>query len=185
MIPTPPRGPSPATPPLIREALPHEFADIVALVNRSYRPGVEPRGWTHESDLLAGVRTDLNQVMGLFSRPDSTLLVGVCDGQIVSCVHVQKFADHGYIGMLAVHPGVQGKGWGGHLLQSAEAYARDQLQACCVELTVIAQRGELVKFYLDRGYQLTGREEVFPLDANVGEPRRPDLKLLRLSKSLR
>lgn len=48
---------------ILREATPLDAADIVGLVNRAYRPSFENSGWTHERDLVAGNRTEHEQLL--------------------------------------------------------------------------------------------------------------------------
>ena len=50
-----------------------------------------------------------------------------------------------------------------------------------MEMTVIAQRSELIAWYQRRGYELTGETRPFPYDnARAGLPRRDDLQFVVL-----
>lgn len=68
--------------------------NIAALVNESYRPEFGIRGWTHESDLVLGARTNPNQIADIISRTDSIVLLGLVRGEIVACVHIEKGGNH-------------------------------------------------------------------------------------------
>jgi hypothetical protein len=51
-------------------------ADVMAsLVNLAYRPESGAYGWTHESDLVSGNRTSIDQVVDIISMPDSVILL--------------------------------------------------------------------------------------------------------------
>ena len=52
-------------------------------------------------------------------------------------------------------------------------------------MTVIEQRDELIAWYERRGYSRTGETAAFPYgDARFGEPKRPDLRFVVLTKEL-
>jgi GNAT superfamily N-acetyltransferase len=174
-----------ASPSWIRKAALPDTGAIVSLVNSAYRPSASQRGWTHEADILAGSRIDPAQVTELFLRPDSVILVGHHETRLVACVHVQKTELSSYIGMLAVHPELQGLGVGSQILTHAEQYATSHFHSITAVMTVIACRAELISFYLSRGYQLTGETESYPVSARVGVPKCTDLHMSKLVKSLR
>ncbi len=120
----------------------------------------------------------------LFARPDSVILIDHRDNRPIACVHVQKKGLSSYIGILAVHPEFQRLGIGGEILNQAESYARSYFQSHTAVMTVIAQRTELISFYLSRGYRLTGENEAYPVLAGVGAPKVTGLNLSKLAKSL-
>lgn len=157
---------------------------IVSLVNTAYRPGAGQRGWTHEAELLDGPRINHAQVSELVLRPDSVILVGQRDTRLAACVHVQKKGMSSHIGMLAVYPEFQGLGMGSGMLRHAEWHARCRFQSNAVVMTVITRRTELMSFYLNRGYRLSGETEAYPWSAGVGAPKYTDLNLSKLVKSL-
>jgi len=54
-----------------------------------------------------------------------------------------------------------------------------------MEMTVIAQREDLIGWYVRRGYREVGERRPFPYgDERFGIPRRPDLEFTVLSKEL-
>ena len=54
-----------------------------------------------------------------------------------------------------------------------------------MQMTVIAQRTELIAWYERRGYRLTGETKPFPYgDVSKGLPQRDDLAFVVLAKSL-
>jgi GNAT superfamily N-acetyltransferase len=174
-----------AFPPWVREAGLPDAGAIVSLVNTAYRPNASNRGWTHEADIIAGLRIDHGQVTELFLRPDSVILIGHHETRLAACVHVQKMGLSSYIGLLAVRPELQGSGVGSRMLDHAEQYALSHFLSTTVVMTVITRRTELISFYLSRGYQLTGKTESYPVSAGVGLPKCPNLRLSKLVKSLR
>ena len=71
------------------------------------------------------------------------------------------------------------------VLEAAEARAAERWSAVAVQMTVIAQRSELIAWYERRGYRLTGETKAFPYgDVSKGLPQRDDLEFVVLAKSL-
>ncbi|MEO9079510.1 MAG: GNAT family N-acetyltransferase, partial [Rhodanobacter sp.] len=133
-----------------------EMADvsaIVALVESAYRGESGLRGWTTESHLLDGRRTDEADVAGLISRPHSRVLLVERDGRLKASCHVERQGGSGYFGMFAVDPSEQGNGLGKQVLAQAERIVRDEWHCGAMRMTVIVQREELIAWYGRRGYQ--------------------------------
>jgi len=177
----------------LRPAGPDDVDAVVALVQRAYRGDASRAGWTTEADLLDGQRTDDDAVRELVEEPRSTVLLLVDEeGAPVACCHVaarlraEGMAGDdvvGYLGMLAVDPGRQGDGTGRALLAAASRYAAEELDARVLEMTVIAQRAELVAWYERQGWERTGERRPFPYgDERFGRPRRDDLEFVVLVK---
>lgn len=155
---------------------------IAQLVNKAYRPETGAAGWTHESDLVSGDRASVGQVSEVMSKPDSVMLVGLNDSEIVACVHVDKDGDNSHIGMLAVNTALQGAGVGKQMLAYAEWYASEYYGSEKYIMFVVSSRNELIAFYLRRGYQQTGCVMDYPLSAGAGTPKHADLKIETLEK---
>ncbi|MHB9103371.1 MAG: GNAT family N-acetyltransferase [Sulfuricella sp.] len=155
---------------------------IAQLVNKAYRPETGSAGWTHESDLVSGNRTSAGQVSEIMSKPDSVILVGLKDSEIVACVHVEKDGSNSHIGMLAVNPKLQGAGAGKQMLAHAERYVNESFGSEKFIMAVVSSRSELIAFYLRRGYQKTGTVQDYPLSAGIGTPKFSDLKTEALEK---
>ncbi|WP_299036774.1 GNAT family N-acetyltransferase [uncultured Pseudokineococcus sp.] len=192
---------------VLRTAGPDDVAAVVALVQRAYRGEASRAGWTTEADLLDGQRTDAAAVGALVAAPGSAVLLLEEDGRLVACCHVEArspAASTGahpagtdpaaggttgegrlaYVGMVAVDPAHQGAGTGRAVLAGAEAHARDSLGATDLEMTVLAQRAELVAWYERRGWSRTGERRPFPYgDERFGRPRREDLEFVVLARS--
>ena len=168
-----------------RAADPADIDAIVALVESAYRGESGLRGWTTESHLLDGRRTDAADVGELIARPDSRILLAERDGRLLASCHVERQGDSGYFGMFAVDPTEQGGGLGRQVLAEAERVARDVWGCRSMRMTVIVQRDELIGWYQRRGYRRTGQYQPFPYgDERFGIPRRDDLRFEVLSKDL-
>ena len=90
-----------------------------------------------------------------------------------------------YLGMLTVDPARQSAGLGRMILAAAEDHATAHFAATRIEMTVIAQRPELIAWYERRGYALTGEQRPFPAhDPRFGLPQRSDLAFAVLEKTL-
>lgn len=152
---------------------------VVALVQSAYRDA-SGAGWTTEAHLLDGQRTDAAAVGELIDA--GSLLLAVGDGgELLATCHLEP---RGYFGMFAVVPVGQGAGTGSALLAEAERRAAAG-GADALEMTVIAQRAELIAWYERRGYTRTGETQPFPYgDERFGRPRREDLEFVVLRKRL-
>ena len=141
------------------------------LVNSAYRGDSSRRGWTTEADLLDGTRTDTKAIEDLLNRSGTTILKYVDDTVILGCVELDHKGDQLYLGMLTVHPDLQGKGIGKELLKAAEEEARKQ-ECTGIFMTVISIRHELIAWYLRHGYNDTGHRKPFEVpDSRWGIPK--------------
>jgi ribosomal protein S18 acetylase RimI-like enzyme len=173
------------TSPVFRAAGAADIPAIVALVESAYRGESGLRGWTTESHLLDGRRTDAADVGALIGRPHSIVLLAERDGRLIASAHVERQGESGYFGMFAVDPEQQGGGLGKAVLTEAERIAREQWQCRAMRMTVIVQREELIAWYGRRGYRRTGEYQPFPYgDERFGIPRRDDLRFEVLVKDL-
>jgi ribosomal protein S18 acetylase RimI-like enzyme len=166
-----------------------DVADIAALheiVERAYRGESARRGWTHEADLLGGQRTDQEELAELLADPNAAVLLQLDGEALIGCVKVLFVPPKGaHLGMLAIDPDRQAKGLGAGLIAAAETFARDRFGADHMEMTVIAQRSELIAYYLRRGFYDTGERRAFPYgNTRFGLPQRQDLSFVVLQKRL-
>lgn len=175
---------TPSTP-SFRTATAADVPAIVALVESAYRGDSGRRGWTTESDLLDGQRTDAADVAEAMARPDSRIVLLERDGRLLASCHVERVGEAGYFGMFAVDPTLQAGGLGKLLLGEAERVAREEWGCRLMEMTVIVQREELIAWYERRGYRRTGTYKPFPYgQERFGVPRRDDLRFELLVKAL-
>jgi ribosomal protein S18 acetylase RimI-like enzyme len=159
---------------------------LVALVNGAYRGESSRRGWTTEADLVGGLRTDAAALEQIIGAPDNALLVLRAQSGPFACAHVRRYApDVAYLALLTVRPALQGSGIGRQMLAAAESYARANFGARFMEMTVIADREELIAWYERRGYRATGELRPFPFnDERQGVPKRDDLTMVVLRRQL-
>lgn len=171
-----------------RRATLDDVTAIVALVESAYRGEASRAGWTTEADLLDGQRTDADEVRALVGdSPDSAqILLGLLDEELMCSAALTRKPDaSAYVGMVTVRPTSQGAGIGAALLREIERVARDVWSCTRLNMSVIAQRSELIAWYERRGFQATGVHEPFPYgDARFGMPRRQDLYFRLLAKTL-
>lgn len=175
----------------VRLATLSDVPAIEEVVQSAYRGEASRAGWTSEADLLDGIRTERATIAAAIDgHPDSVMLVAVdlsapTDG-VLGCCHLERRADRiSYFGMFAVRPRRQGGGLGRRLLSAAEGYAFSRWSTVTMEMTVIAQRAELIAWYVRRGYVRTGETRPFPYgDLSFGLPRRDDLEFVVLRRRL-
>ena len=168
-----------------RPATPADIPMLVDLVTSAYRGDASRAGWTTEADLLDGLRIDADRIAADLERPQSVILLGEADGDVVACAHVAVEDGAGYFGMFSVRPTLQGHGIGKQMLAEAERIAREDLLQGAMRMTVIDVRDELIDYYARRGYRRTGIHKAFPYgDERFGIPKRPDLRFEVLEKPL-
>lgn len=163
-----------------------DVPNLQPLVHHAYRGERARAGWTHEADLLEAQRIDEQQLAETIGDPDQTILLAEGDEGLVGCVQVADKGDGlAYIGMVTVDARYQDRGLGRRLLQEAERLALQRFGATRAEMTVIAQREELIDWYRRRGYAPTGERRPFPYtDRRFGTPRRDDLEFIVLTRDL-
>jgi GNAT superfamily N-acetyltransferase len=179
-----------------RAATLHDVPELLALVTSAYRGESSRAGWTTEADLLDGQRTDPDAIGAIVTGTDGLVLVATQAGagtaahagpagRILACCQLERQGTAGYFGMFAVVPTLQAAGVGSAVLAEAERYAREVWGADRMEMQVIAQRADLIAWYVRRGYRPTGDAKPFPYgDERFGLPRRPDLAFTVLAKAL-
>jgi GNAT superfamily N-acetyltransferase len=158
---------------------------VVTLVNSAYRGDSSRAGWSTEADLLGGIRIDAVRVSAAIHADGQAILVHERDGVIAACVHLQRTGEYCYLGMLTIEPSLQAAGLGRGMLEAAESWTVQHWHSRRMEMTVLVQRTELVKWYQRRGYTITGERRPFPYgDERWGIPRRDDLAFHVLRKPL-
>jgi GNAT superfamily N-acetyltransferase len=169
----------------LQPACPDDLPALHALFESAYRGASARRGWSHEADLLEGQRTDLAALAAMLDDPAQHLLAFRDNDVLRACVAVtDKGNGLAYLGMLTVDPHRQAAGLGRLILAAAEDHAA-AFGARRVEMTVIAQRAELIAWYQRRGYTLTGEQRPFPHgDPRFGLPKREDLVFVVMEKAL-
>ena len=157
---------------------------VAAFVNAAYRGESSSAGWTTESRLLDGLRTDSEMISDVMSRPDSHFLLAFNENSdLVGSVHLERRSpENCYLGMFSVRPTSQTQGIGKLLLAAAEKFACETYNSRLMEMTVITARTELIAWYVRRGYRQTGRMVPFPVDPKFGVLKVPFLEMEVLEK---
>ncbi|WP_018349357.1 GNAT family N-acetyltransferase [Longispora albida] len=170
----------------LRPATPADAPAIADLVNSAYRGDSGREGWTTESDLIGGQRTDAADVAALLAKPSTVVLVAESEGsEVLACCELEHQGDAAYFGMFSVRPVLQGSGIGAAVLAAAERYAAETWGAQRMEMKVISVREELIAWYERRGYHRTGEFTPFPYgQARFGEPLVAGLRFETLTKDL-
>lgn len=149
----------------IRAATREDLPRIHPVIERAYRGESARLGWTHEADIVAGPRTDLDTLGAIVDDSAQKLLIAEQDGEALGCVQV---SDRGkgvaYLGLLCVEPTIQNGGVGKKLMEAAERVARDVFEARRIEMTVIDSRARLIDWYKRHGYASSGEARPFPVE---------------------
>ncbi|NWK98070.1 GNAT family N-acetyltransferase [Sphingobium lactosutens] len=163
----------------IRLATAADLPLLHPVIERAYRGDAARAGWTFESDLLAGPRTDLATLAAILASPADRLLVAVENGAPIGCVQISDRGERtAYLGLLCIDPARQADGLGRRLIAAAEDHAARLFGATAMEMTVIDRRAELIAYYQRRGYVLTAEKRPFPI------PLDPPLEMVVLAKAL-
>jgi ribosomal protein S18 acetylase RimI-like enzyme len=168
----------------VTKAEKHDAGQIADLVNSAYRGEYSRQGWTTEADLLAGRRTETDEIEQLIATDDSMFLLCKAEAQLIGSVHLQKQPDQVDLGMLAVSPPLQGRGIGRQLLLAAEQAVQQDWAANRLVMSVIESRSELIAFYERNGYRRIGINKAFPLKPELWTPKVADLRMEILEKIL-
>ena len=179
---------------IIRPAQAQEADAIAALVNRAYRGESSRAGWTTEADLLDGKRTTAEEVMALLARDDIQILTGWVASQLMVTLCAERHASHHtlhqsvqqavHLGMIAVEPTQQNRGYGKKIILAAEQWALAHWQASVSQMAVVSLRQELIAFYQRLGYQPTGEVRPFPYQPAMWQAKVENMQLLTLQKPL-
>lgn len=165
---------------LIRLATPADLPALHPVIERAYRGDSARAGWTFESDLLTGPRTDIATLSAILASPTDRLIVALdADATPIGCVQITRRSETlAYLGLLCIDPLLQSAGLGRHLIAAAEDHAARLFSAQIMEMTVIDSRAELIAWYVRRGYALTTEKRPFPIPLN------PPLHMVVLAKRL-
>jgi ribosomal protein S18 acetylase RimI-like enzyme len=163
----------------LEEAKLNQSSELCNLVNLTYRGEV---GWTRETHIVQGDRTSLGEMQAAISNPDAHFFVINQDKKLVACLYLEKKETSAYIGFFSVHPSLQGRGVGKHMLRLSETFALTELGVSKYVMFVVSQRLELISFYERRGYVRTGKIEDYPLHLGIGVPKVSGLTIEHLEK---
>lgn len=163
-----------------------DLNDVVNLVNSAYRGESGKQGWTTESDIIGGQRTEKACLLEDINRENSDIIIvrNACN-EIVGCCHVEKSENNScYLGMLSVKPTLQKSGIGKLLICESARYAKS-MKCEVIEITVITIRHDLIAWYEKQGFIRTGIIKPFPYgDERFGIPFFDDLKFEVLTKKI-
>ncbi|PPC92342.1 MAG: GNAT family N-acetyltransferase [Methylobacter sp.] len=157
---------------------------LVGLINSAYRGDSSRQGWTTEADLLDGRRIDLTGILALLADANCVFIIARQNGKLMGSVQLQRSNQFVQFSMLAVEPGLQGKGTGKRLLFEAEQTAHKIWGITHFIMDVISLRSELIAFYQRCGYRKTAMYHDFPPDCALWTAKVSGLQLERLEKRL-
>lgn len=161
---------------------------IATLINSAYRGEGSRQGWTTEADILDGLRTTTQEIAKLINRSDAFILIGVIQDEIVATISCELQDMDGRkatnLGMIAVKPALQDKGYGKLLINAAEEMTKRQWRVVGYFMSVISIREELILFYERLGYMRTGELSPFPEKSELWQPKLDGLQFEYLAKLL-
>ncbi|HYC68999.1 GNAT family N-acetyltransferase [Brevundimonas sp.] len=169
-----------------RDATPADIPALHQLIESAYRGEASRAGWTTEADLLAGQRTDPEDLADILADPAQALLTAWRGEALIGCILIaDQGQGTGYFGMLSVSPTLQGAGLGRRLVEAAHDALRDRFDARRVRISAFPQRETLLAWYERLGYRLTGETLPFPYgNPRFGLPLRDDLHFVVMERPL-
>lgn len=178
-------SPAPGTDIVLRPAADGDVPELVDLVQAAYRG---EGGWTTESHLVDGQRTDAEEVRGMLEDPEVALLVAECGGELVGCCYTHREPTdaagltRAELGLFAVHPSAQSRGLGGKLLEAQAELLREG-GTDVLMIRVLQGRPELHQWYRRHGFTPVGR--AVPFAGNPDWLKVPDLAMDVMERPLR
>ncbi len=171
---------------LIRDATTADIPALHRLIESAYRGEVSRAGWTTEADLLAGQRTDPEDLASILADPTQAMLTAWRSEDLLGCILIADRGDGtGYFGMLSVSPTLQGGGLGRRMVEAAHEALASRFGARRVRISVFPQRETLIAWYERLGYRPTGDILPFPYgDPRFGLPLRDDLHFIVMERPL-
>jgi N-acetylglutamate synthase-like GNAT family acetyltransferase len=136
----------------VRRAAAADAQVIADLVNQAYAV---------EGFFVDGDRTDAAEIERMMQAGTFLVLDHTERRGLAAAVYVTLSGDQGYFGMLAVGPGLQGRGVGTRMVRVAEAMAE---AAGCTVMTmkIVNLREELGRWYRSLGYREMGTAPYVP-----------------------
>lgn len=131
-----------------RFAVDADIESLVALINAAF---------VVEQIAIPGDRTDRVGVQKYMGTGRFVVLEQA--DSLLGCVYVEMRGQRGYLGLLAVDPAQQRRGFGRGLANEAETHFRKE-RCSAVDLRVISARSELVAFYEKLGFTVQGTSEM-------------------------
>jgi ribosomal protein S18 acetylase RimI-like enzyme len=105
---------------------------------------------------LEGTRTDMEHLPACLETGIILLLEDI-DGKILASIYAERRGVRGYLGMLAVDPAYQNRGFAQRLVAAAEEHFR-KLGCPAIDIHVLSLRRELLPLYRRFGFVETGTE---------------------------
>lgn len=164
----------------IRLAQIQDIDALIQLINKAYRSNI---GWTHEQNIVAGMRVNTTQLQDMLKNVNVQFYVMEEYQQIVACIGLTFTQNEVEIGSFAVDPNVQNSGYGKALLHYAEQVTQHYPEIHTLTMSVLSVRCELIAYYERRGYFKTGRHFAYPIEADVGIPL-IELDLIEMKKPI-
>ena len=163
-----------------RNAIQSDTPALFSLINSAYRGDSARGGWTHEADLVGGLRVTEDEIRTIIRAAGQCFHMALSGEEIVGCVHLQYADQELRINMLTIHPERQNQRIGAALFSEIERLARTAGKKY-LWLAVIHVRKELISYYERKGFILTGESEAFPSQYPA---KIPGLLLLEMKKTL-
>ena len=160
-----------------------DSATIAALINSAYRGESSRAGWTTEADIIDGLRTTTQEIAKIIDEQHTFILLGVFNDEVVATTCCKYHEGAAHLGMIAVKPKLQNKGFGKEMMMAAEAMSKREWGVKSFQMNVITIRESLIAFYERMGYRHTGLVKDFPTESDLWQVKVSGLQFTLLEKT--
>lgn len=168
-----------------RIATPDDAAQLQALVESAFRAEDSRQDWTADMRLGENFRIGVDEIMAQITKADSVILMAFDNEGLVGSAELSKRSvDLARLSMLSVDVRRQQGGIGRQILTYAEDYCQQTWAVKKMGLNALSTRGELLSWYMRRGYQKTGEFSLFPVEKFKELDLPEDLCFVELEKNL-
>ena len=184
----------------LRLAVATDIPNLETLINRCY---LFEEGWTNESELVGGIRTNQSEIQSVIEDDNQHFFVYPQTddeheqketSELLGCINIAMQDDGAYIGFFAVSPDLQGSGVGSIMLEQAEILAlgylkeqklSEQIEKAAdkktIKMLVLNGRDKMLAYYQRRGYVCTGNTQSF---SNNNESNDNELHFIEIAKAI-
>ncbi|KAI2791982.1 hypothetical protein POX_b02011 [Penicillium oxalicum] len=167
-----------------RIATAHDIPTLKQVIESAFRAEDPREDWVGIQALASSFTVDEKYISSVISHADSVFLIAHDKANTVlgTIGAAKRESGTARLFMLAVDPQIHRGGIGRQILSFAEDYCQREWDTRVMSLDALSTRPSLVSWYMRRGYQKTGKTELFPRELANGLELPEDLHFVDLEK---